>query len=347
MEKRYYCSIDIAKLVCSFLIVCIHTSPLSSLDGRMDSFLVNCISRVAVPFFFISSGFLLFSKMDEGRLNAAAVKAYIKRILKLYIIWSAVYFPFMLLDIFKAGDGALKVLAGWAKNMVFSAGYGFLWYLPATVVAVAAVSLLIKREVSINKIIAAGFVLYVAGLFGQSYFGLINMIPFPEFIRRAAAAFLDFTVTTRNGVFEGFLFVALGARLAHEKTLSRPRRSAAFLAVFTLLYILEFAVISKLDWQLEYDMYLFLVPVSYFFAKTVFTLRINPGRSVSGNIRAMSSLIYFTHMLFVEAFSIFTPSPNVNSLLAFFIIITATVVFDIIVLVLSRTKAFAFLKNIY
>lgn len=347
MEKRYYCSIDIAKLICSLLIVCIHTSPLISFDTRIDSFLVNCVSRVAVPFFFISSGFLLFSKMGEGALDTAAVKGYIKRMLKLYIIWSAVYFPFTVIEMIKSDGGALKVLAGWAKNMVFSAGYGFLWYLPATVVAVAAVSLLIKLKVSINKIIAAGLVLYFAGLFGQSYFGLINMIPFPDFIRRAAAMFIDLTVTTRNGVFEGFLFVALGARLAHEKAPSEPRRPAVSFAVFTLLYIMEFAVISKLDWQRGYDMYLFLVPVSYFMAKTVFSLNINIGKTVSGNFRAMSSLIYFTHMLFVEALSFFMPYGSVNSLFSFLIIITAAVIFDIAILSLSRTKAFSFLKNIY
>ena len=46
--------------------------------------------------------------------------------------WSAVYFPFTAARIYRnRGTGAaLSIFLDWLKNMVFSAGYGFLWYLP-------------------------------------------------------------------------------------------------------------------------------------------------------------------------------------------------------------------------
>lgn len=349
MGKRYYCSVDIAKLICSLLVVCIHTSPLLSFDGRLNSFLVNCLSRVAVPLFFVFSGFFLFSKIGDGGIDKGIVLGYIKRIFKLYIIWSAVYFPFTLLAMMKAPGvkGAVYVLLNWAKNMVFSAGYGFLWYLPATAVAVAAVSFLINKGAGINRIIALGAVLYIIGLCGQSYAGLADMIPFPQCIRTAAADILRFTVTTRNGIFEGILFIALGARLACKKDLGSCRSAAVAFIASMIGFAAEFAFVSKMNWQLEYDMYLLLVPATYFLAKTVLLADIRVSESAAANARAFSSLIYFTHMLFVEAFSILTPYDNVNSLLAFFIVLVPTICFDTLIIALSRTKKFKFLKNIY
>ena len=102
-----------------------------------------------------------------------------------------------------------------------------------------------------------------------------------------------------------------------------------------------------MDWQLEYDMYLLLVPASYFLARTVLLLNISVSRRAAENMRALSSLIYFTHMLFAEAFSILTPYDNVNSLLAFFIVLIPTIGFSAAVIALSLTEKFKFLKNIY
>lgn len=315
----------------------------------MDSFLVNCLSRVAVPLFFIFSGFFLFSKMNDGGIDKGIVLGYIKRILKLYLVWSVVYFPFTVLEMLKSSNIkiAVLILLNWAKNMVFSAGYGFLWYLPATAVAVAAVSFLINKRVSINRIIVLGSFLYLIGLCGQSYAGLVNMIPFPQCVRTAALSVLRFTVTTRNGIFEGILFISLGARLACKKDSGSLRSAAVAFAVSMLGFIAEFIFVSKMKWQLEYDMYLLLVPASYFLAKTVLLLNISVSRRAAANARALSSLIYFTHMLFVEAFSVLTPYDNVNSLLAFFIVLIPTIGFSAAVIALSRTEKFKFLKNIY
>lgn len=287
--------------------------------------------------------------MNDGGIDKGIVLGYIKRILKLYLVWSVVYFPFTVLEMLKSSNIkiAVLILLNWAKNMVFSAGYGFLWYLPATAVAVAAVSFLINKRVSINRIIVLGSFLYLIGLCGQSYAGLVNMIPFPAWFRTAAGNVLQFTVTTRNGVFEGIIFIALGARLACKKDSGSLRSAAVAFAVSMLGFIAEFIFVSKVKWQLEYDMYLLLVPASYFLAKTVLLANIRVSRSSAENMRALSSLIYFTHMLFAEAFSILTPYDNVNSLLAFFIVIIPTICFDTVIMVLSQTGKLRFLKNIY
>lgn len=347
MKKQYYCAIDIAKIICAVLVVFIHTSPLGSVNGLCNSVLVNCISRVAVPFFFISSGFLLFSKTELSAPDLGMVGKYELKLLKFYLIWSAVYFPYTLLEMYvKRKSGlALSVFLNWMKNMVVTAGFGLLWYLPATIVAVGIVALLLKRGVKINTVVFIGFVLYLIGLCGQSYYGLAAKLPLPDEVRQAIHTFYNFIVTTRNGVFEGIIFIALGAKLSQKEEFGSLAHSLAGFFASSALLLFEFVFISKMEWRIDYDMYLSLVPCAYFMLKTALCLKWEIPPEVLRFLRPYSSLIYFTHMIPKIICDLFFP--YLHSLVLFFGVFTVTLVIDTAIILLSRTKPFGFLKKIY
>lgn len=349
MEKKYYSAIDIVKIICAVLIVFIHTSPLESVNGTLNSLLVNYISRIAVPFFFISSGFLLFGKTDIKKPDGNAVKKYLKRILSLYLIWSAVYFPFTALQIHwsKTPAQGLEIFLNWAKNMIFSAGFGFLWYLPATIVAVAIVYFLLKRGVSLNTVLFIGIILYCIGLCGQSYFGLVSQIPFSDGFKNAVKAFYDFTVTTRNGVFEGVIFIAHGAKLSQRENYGNVKRAAAEFIVSMILFGGEFFFVSKMKWQLDYDMYLFLVPAAYCLLKLTLCINSKIGMKKIKFLRPYSPLIYFTHMIPTEIIHIVLRGRKMSSPLLFSIVFITTIAISTAIVFASRTKKLAFLKKIY
>ena len=58
-KTEYYYSIDAAKFICALLVVAVHCMPF----GYSEAFLIpnqivrNYIARIAVPFFFVSSGY--------------------------------------------------------------------------------------------------------------------------------------------------------------------------------------------------------------------------------------------------------------------------------------------------
>lgn len=59
MEKnKGYVGIDYFRVIAAFLIVAIHTSPFASFSETGDFIFTRIIARVAVPFFFMTSGFL-------------------------------------------------------------------------------------------------------------------------------------------------------------------------------------------------------------------------------------------------------------------------------------------------
>lgn len=56
MEVNYN-AIDIAKFVMALLVVAIHTHPENEIENKLILDIINCIYSIAVPFFFVASGF--------------------------------------------------------------------------------------------------------------------------------------------------------------------------------------------------------------------------------------------------------------------------------------------------
>lgn len=80
-EKKSYAGIDYFRLIAALLIVAIHTSPLVSFSQIGDFMFTRIIARVAVPFFFITSGFFLISRYTY---NAERLYAFIKKTALIY-----------------------------------------------------------------------------------------------------------------------------------------------------------------------------------------------------------------------------------------------------------------------
>ena len=96
VERKTYYALDVAKFISAFLVVCIHTGPLLDVDATGNFILVQILARLAVPFFFVASGFLFFRKLDFKREyndyeNKTQLKHYLWRLCKIYIIWTILY----------------------------------------------------------------------------------------------------------------------------------------------------------------------------------------------------------------------------------------------------------------
>ena len=53
-------SLDLSRWIAAFLVICIHTVPLSSFSRLGNALFVQVVCRLAVPFFFVCSGYFLF-----------------------------------------------------------------------------------------------------------------------------------------------------------------------------------------------------------------------------------------------------------------------------------------------
>lgn len=370
MKQPYYEGLDPVKLICALLIVVLHTEAFASVSAPLNSLFVNGLARIAVPFFFACSGFLFFCQTKhpatgEGHLpnegypangksklpDGKALRRYLRRILWLYLFWSAVYFPFTLTEMVRVGSpsGAVATLLIYLKNMVFSAGYGFLWYLPATTVAVGLVWWMRKRGLPLPVVLAVGGILYSIGLCGQSYFGLVRPWLAETDLWPVLKTVYGVIGTTRNGLFEGVVMVALGAAMAARP--SPPRRGLSWLGLglSLLLLLMEIAFVTRRGWKLAYDMYLMLLPCTWFLLSVAlnFSAKTETGRNLCRICRPYSSLIYFLHMLPTELVRALSLRRMIGSLGEFLLVLTLTVLLAAAIRRLSRKEHRRFWQTVY
>lgn len=261
--------IDVLKLGLAFLIVALHIFPVSGMKGfpgLISYEIANGITRIAVPTFFIISGYFLRNKLEDK----AYLLKYAKRILILYFVWQLIYLPdlirFYRLGRFTSSEAILKLIFG----------YWHLWYLLATVGAVLL--LYCFRSISVRNKFLFLSSLFLIGYFYQLLYktGVLNDFP-------AIKLLYDGMGTTRNFIFMAYPFLLLGTLYEYWKTtISKIHFLLVPFVVFLLLesygyYTLKIGAL---------DFYILILPVSmllFSFAaesKSQLEFQINPTLSL-------------------------------------------------------------------
>lgn len=100
--KQRFDAVDLAKFIFAAFVVSIHTygytDSLITPNRPIWGELILQLANIAVPFFFISSGFFFFKKyltFTNDRQRSDYSKRYLARLLSLYLIWLALYMPFI------------------------------------------------------------------------------------------------------------------------------------------------------------------------------------------------------------------------------------------------------------
>jgi peptidoglycan/LPS O-acetylase OafA/YrhL len=94
-----YPGLDVVKFLMALLVVEIHTNPLSVGGPGLMTDIIRGVDCLAVPFFFIASGFLRFRKVRLNELcswdslSSIRVRGTIFRQLRMYLAWTVLYLP--------------------------------------------------------------------------------------------------------------------------------------------------------------------------------------------------------------------------------------------------------------
>ena len=295
VDAQYYPSICLARLIGSFFVVTIHLAPFYK-DAALQNFLVqDWLARVAVPFFFASSGYFLYRRTTLEQFSLGPTKAFALRMLRIYVIWSVIYFPLSVKTYIGDEKGLLHSILWYFRSFLFEGSYYHLWYLPAVILAVLLISFLLSKKVSPRQIMLAAAAFYLVGLLGQSWFGLIRPLQTgAPLVWRGLKLAQKVIRTTRNGLFDGFLFTGVGMLFAfYEIKLPRKTALTGFLASM-LLVLAEGLMLERAGFIRMHDAYLTL-PLALFFAFALaLELRL-PMRPFYKDLQQLGTLIYFLH----------------------------------------------------
>ncbi|MFZ2539051.1 MAG: serine racemase VanT catalytic subunit [Oscillospiraceae bacterium] len=327
-KEEAYLGIDYFRIIAAFLIVTIHTSPLTTYSDTADFILTRIIARTAVPFFLMTSGFFL---IFEYNCNSNKLKTFIKRTAFIYGIAIALYIPINIYNGYFAVDNLFPNII---KDIVFDGTLYHLWYLPASIIG-AIIAWLLVNKLGMKWAFVATTFLYIIGMFGDSYFGFSEQIPF---VKNLYSNLFELSDYTRNGIFFAPVFFVLGGIIASKKFRTSPRNSFIGLAVTFSLMLGEGLLLHNINVQLHDSMYIMLIPCMFFPFTALTYWR---GHRVS-LLRTTALIIYIIHPMVIIAVRMFAKILGLqallinNSLIHFLAVSVASATASLIILILKK-----------
>lgn len=345
MRKQYQ-ALDLFKFLCAILIILLHTSPLGSYSTLLSFGIRHVLTTVAVPCFFIISGFLFFEKFNtlssKEEQNQYA-KKYLWRLITLYLIWSAIYFVFVLIRWYRKGFSAALVLT-YIKDFFLEGSYSTIWFLLALIGAMALVFIL-QKKLRYTTIFGISLAVYIVTLLGTSYYGIASKIPFLKAVFDVYYSVFD---TMKNALLFGFVFVALGAVLSEKKDtiVLSQKKTAVLIVVSWLLLAAEQGLRMVIGSSKSSDTVIMLLPLSFFLC--LFCIRTElKDRPVYAKLRKYSMCMFLCQRIPMSIVDFwFSDSlAATNSLLYFAVVMGATLAISFVII--EGSKKAKFLNYIY
>lgn len=306
MRKRNYNTIDLAKYLSALLVVCIHTYPFFEISETFNTYWIQTVCRLAVPFFFVCSGFFFFQKWSADEIvNQDNLIRYEKRLLKIYLIWTVIYLPYTIWDYAHANFRIYHIFS-YLRDVLLNGSYYHLWFLPALMLSTFIVYALYQRH-GMKRTLTISLGLYFIGYLINVYTPVWESLPGISFF---FGFFTKVLVTARDGFFFGPMFVAMGLLLSKTRRLVHRVAMMGWGISFVLL-VLEVTIYRHFDLLRDLtSMYLLLVPAVFFMTNALLTSR-SKWKLNYKDLRAESLLIYTSHILFAKIFLTALPHAHI------------------------------------
>lgn len=280
MNKGKKLSLDYARWIAALMIVAIHTYPLESINKEVDYLCTRVLFRIAVPLFLMITGYFVLPKAINKKNY---LMQYTKKILKIYLLSILIYIPVNIYMGYFKNPNLLSLL----KDIFLNGTFYHLWYFPALVLGLWITYFLLKIKKNYIPQILTIF-LYLIGLFGDSYYGMMESFPW---IRSCYDLIFQTFDYTRNGIFYAPIFLMIGYIVSNRKRKEIKRNSFYFLGFWIMMGI-EGMVLYHFSIPKHTSMYLFLIPAAYFLFSWMMS---NNEKRENIKIRNWATWLYILH----------------------------------------------------
>ena len=153
-------TVDIFKFVMAFLVVAIHARALCGISFTWDA--ANYALCLAVPFFFITSGYLLGRKLDTAKSRqeqAAIFSSTGRKYAMLYLRWLLVFLPIAVIEFTLTQDTAGRFIFDYVAGVLFfgESPYSWpLWFVFSMAVSTATIAFVLRHNWSVLWLVALG-----------------------------------------------------------------------------------------------------------------------------------------------------------------------------------------------
>lgn len=283
-------------------MIAIHIGPLDFLNETADYIFTGIIARIGVPFFLMITGYFVIARFVRMKAEPRRWKLVWRFVKKTGLLYGAAILLYLPVNIYagqlplwtETGDSQAGLWIFKLFKFIFVDGtFYHLWYFPAVIFGVIFVCLLLEK-MCVKTVFAVSVGLYGIGLLGDSYYGLISLVPVFDCIYDGIFTVCEYT---RNGLFYVPVFLMLGCILAGKRANLRRNGLAFVLSMAAMLT--EGMILYVLDWQRHDSMYIFLIPAAYTFFGFLLAAcpRILMPEVMGPLLRNVAMLMYVLHPL--------------------------------------------------
>jgi|GEM_PF-6869805 len=281
-----YQRLDILKFTLSLFVVLFHAT--LGVYSQLEFIFFNGFFRVAVPLFFMMSGFMFYKMSDAKR------RKYTKSLMGTYMLYFVMYVPVGLAmhqgteASYLSGSGFINFF-----NLIINGTGYHLWFLPALLFSLIILNKSLKRS-NLSKLIVVSFFLFLIGNIESNYDLIISNFPF---LKKGINLYFSVFITTRNGLFLGLFFTSIGAMIAKYEKDFATLEVTPLMPVSIILVGMESWYKYNGQMGLDYNFLISSIPLSL----SIFTHAISKHDKILTNsqsllIRKMSSAIYYDHL---------------------------------------------------
>lgn len=304
MREKRLNSIDLFKFLMAIVVIAIHTNPFDKCTSAFINETAMVIEDMAVPFFFLASGYFIAEKWgDTAAERQACIQKTMISTFKLYCVWTLFHLPLTIYGYVQSGNSMLECVLSYVKYFLFVGklyNSYHLWYLLSMLYALMAMWILIRRGKGIRHILAAGVFFYVVYLsFGeiQKHNDINGVLTVVGKVYNA--------VFNSGVVFTGLLYMGIGIYMREHR---RPASLAAAVGI-AIGVLIRYTLSSNAGNILSSVM--------------LFALILNiqlPERSCYLELRMLSRYIYLVHLLCFSFYTfIMIRQPNKLGVDSFFV----------------------------
>ena len=342
-QKVYYQNLNILKYILSILVIILHLRPFLHYSNELDLAFNNIVSRICVPMFFIITGYFVAKKEKE---KSHYIDTYIKRTIPLYLTWSLIYLPVILMTAIQylptINEYLVKINVPILLlillvivllpilliiTLCYSGVYYHLWYFPAVMLSLFVLKKW-KEKYKLNYLFIISFFLLLFGA-TETYYGVL-----PLSIKELVTYYYNIFFTTRNILFFGLFYVVLGYKMgSKEKTYTKN----CFVKLIISCFFLAFEAIILHDFhRLDSNILLSCIPVSYYlFISTIYiTNHIN--LKIKWN--QYSKYYYLFHPMIIFIVSLIFKGVNQFPILNISIVLMLTHILSLVMIKYNQKK---------
>lgn len=295
--------IDVMKTFFAICVVAIHTHPYSNYNSTPYSITRFCdiLLLCAVPFFFITTGYFMGKKLQSplsDEKNKKVLEYCLKKYLKLYLIWTAVYLPITLYYYFMISEQSIGMkFLDFLRGLLFLGEHWnswMLWYLLSMIYALILFNLIwqLKGNYCIIYIISA--LIFAMSAIFDYYSNTANA----GFVIRS----IRFLFGENTRLFTSPFYLSIGMIIGRTKKMTFKISLGTGI---TLIFIGFLVKMSKSNAGGGYSEFSLAMCAAGIFLLAGMSEIKGQKNSVAYKLRAFSSLCYFTHMMVYTLLCIF------------------------------------------